>query len=172
MSRLIDADMLTEVLKSNGLKDSLVYMFINQEPTVDAKPVIHGEWIGLEYDGYADGNPVYDLWECSHCNCEWDGEEDTLPSYCPDCGAEMEVFNLVRENYHKVNEDYIQEQIKAATDYLDCHYCKHKSDDGLIWIKCLSCMRNYGIYTQKDNEDMADEYGWPKLDLFEIIENE
>ena len=41
MSRLIDADILTEVLKSNGLKDSLVYMFIDQEPTVDAKP----KWI-------------------------------------------------------------------------------------------------------------------------------
>ena len=31
---------------------------------------------------------------------------------------DLELFNLVRENYHKVNEDYIQEQIKAATDYL------------------------------------------------------
>lgn len=53
----------------------------------EERPV--GMWIGLEYDGYADGNPVYDLWQCSNCNYEWDGEEDTLPNYCPDCGAEM-----------------------------------------------------------------------------------
>ena len=32
----------------------------------------------------------------------------------------LELFNLVRENYHKVNEDYIQEQIRIATDYLVC----------------------------------------------------
>lgn len=86
----------------------------------------------------------------------------------------LELFNLVRENYHKVNEDYIQEQIRIATDYLDCNYCKHKSHDDYTWIKCLSCMRNYGVYTKEDNEDMGNsgEYGWPKFDWFEVIENE
>lgn len=86
----------------------------------------------------------------------------------------LELFNLVRENYHKVNEDYIQEQIRIATDYLDCNYCKHKSHDDHIRIKCLSCMRNYGIYTKEDNEDMGNsgECGWPKFDWFEVIENE
>ena len=49
----------------------------------------HGRWIGLEYDGYADGYPVYDVWECSECGEEWNGEE--TPNYCPNCGARMEV---------------------------------------------------------------------------------
>lgn len=49
-----------------------------------------GEWIGIEYDGYADGYPVYDVWECSKCGEEHNGEEDTLPNYCPNCGARME----------------------------------------------------------------------------------
>lgn len=48
-----------------------------------------GEWIGIEYDGYADGCPVYDVWECSECGEEHNGEEDTLPNYCPNCGARM-----------------------------------------------------------------------------------
>ncbi len=48
-----------------------------------------GEWIGIEYDGYADGYPVYDVWECSECGEEHNGEEDTLPNYCPNCGADM-----------------------------------------------------------------------------------
>ena len=26
-----------------------------------------GKWIGIGYDGYADGNPVYDEWDCSNC---------------------------------------------------------------------------------------------------------
>ncbi len=48
-----------------------------------------GKWVGIEYDAYADGNPVYDVWECSCCGEEHYGEEDTLTPYCPNCGAEM-----------------------------------------------------------------------------------
>lgn len=46
-------------------------------------------WIGIEYNGYADGEPVYDLWECSACGEEHKGECDTLTDYCPNCGAKM-----------------------------------------------------------------------------------
>lgn len=51
----------------------------------------HGRWEGLEYDGFADGCPVYDLWECSECGEEKSGEDvpDTHP-YCPNCGAKMD----------------------------------------------------------------------------------
>lgn len=48
-----------------------------------------GVWIGIEYDGYADGFPVYDLWECSSCGYEWCGDEP--PCFCPDCGAKMKT---------------------------------------------------------------------------------
>ena len=49
------------------------------------------QWQG-EYDGYADGNPVYDVWSCSACgHCIDDGTDDPelLPKYCPNCGARM-----------------------------------------------------------------------------------
>ena len=59
-------------------------------PTVDAVPVVHGRWIPIEYDGFADGNPVWDLWECSECQEEHRGDEDTLTPYCPNCGAKMD----------------------------------------------------------------------------------
>lgn len=49
-----------------------------------------GEWIGIQYDGYADGCPVYDLWECSCCRDEYESEGDPPPyNYCPNCGAKM-----------------------------------------------------------------------------------
>lgn len=54
----------------------------------------HGRWIPLEYDGYADGNPVWDLWECSECQEEHSGDEDTLTPYCPNCGAKMDGGNV------------------------------------------------------------------------------
>jgi hypothetical protein len=37
-----------------------------------------GEWLPYGYDGYADGNPVIDVWECSECGYEHYGEIDTL----------------------------------------------------------------------------------------------
>ena len=83
MSRLIDADMLTEVLKSNGLKDSLVYMFINQEPTVDAEPVVHAHW-----------EKVYDRnYKCSVCGAWYEADEEEILDfdYCPHCGAKMDL---------------------------------------------------------------------------------
>lgn len=51
----------------------------------------HGSWIGTQYDGYADGYPVYDTWECSCCHEEYESEGDP-PSfdYCPGCGAKMD----------------------------------------------------------------------------------
>ena len=63
---------------------------IGKQHTVDAVEVVHGRWIPLEYDGYADGNPVWDLWECSECQEEHSGDEDTLTHYCPNCGAKMD----------------------------------------------------------------------------------
>lgn len=54
---------------------------------IDADAKVH--WIGVEYDGYADGYPVYDLWKCSACGYEIEGDFDDLTLYCPHCGAYM-----------------------------------------------------------------------------------
>ena len=59
-------------------------------PTIEPE-VRRGRWIPREYNGYADGAPVWDMWECSECGHEHNGEEDTLTAFCPDCGARMDV---------------------------------------------------------------------------------
>lgn len=74
---------------ANGLR--IACKAIGEIKEVDTEPVRHGRWIPIEYDGYADGEPVYDKWECSNCGHEHTGEEDTLTSYCPDCGFEMKT---------------------------------------------------------------------------------
>lgn len=48
-----------------------------------------GRWMPIGYDGYADGCPVIDEWECSECGWEHTGDEDTLICYCPNCGYHM-----------------------------------------------------------------------------------
>ncbi len=51
----------------------------------------HGYWIGIEADGYADGVPVYHLWECSECGYEEYGEDVPQENpFCRSCGAKMD----------------------------------------------------------------------------------
>lgn len=64
---------------------------VSKFPAADVAPVVHGRWGGLEYDGYADGCPVYDLWECSECGEEVRGEDvPTTHLWCHGCGARMD----------------------------------------------------------------------------------
>ncbi len=60
-------------------------------PEVDAVPVRHGKFMGTEYDGYADGNPVYYEWKCSECGCIFEEDEPMYRyRFCPYCGARMD----------------------------------------------------------------------------------
>lgn len=62
---------------------------LKEQPSVTPhKKLAH--WIGEEYDGYADGAPVYTSWVCSECGATFMCEDmDFL--YCPRCGSVMEV---------------------------------------------------------------------------------
>ena len=59
-------------------------------PAADVVERKTGKWCA-DYDGYADGEPVYDMWWCSACG-EYFDEWDDRPTwkYCPNCGAKME----------------------------------------------------------------------------------
>lgn len=88
--RLIDVEdvALLKTVSDGGLSAKALWRRICKQPTVDAVPVRHGEFIGTEYDGYADGYPVYYEWKCSECGCIFEDDEPTY-NYCPNCGADM-----------------------------------------------------------------------------------
>lgn len=94
--RLIDADALKDTL---GISDRDIEFaeMLDEQPTVDAEPVIHGHWNGIEMDsrGYTD------IFECSECKCyvrtpfmmkvmEYD--------FCPSCGAKMDAKEEEKKN--------------------------------------------------------------------------
>lgn len=108
--RLVDADAvlkgIEDLKKSPWFKDGengpyhaeylarkeaveIVCACIKGEKSVDAEPVRHGTLLGMEYDGYADGVPIYDVWCCSVCGCEFEGE-DVDYNYCPSCGTKLD----------------------------------------------------------------------------------
>ena len=92
--RYIDADSIQYASGSIGgvgIANITFKKNIDAVPSADVVQVIHAHWVGTEYDGYADGNPVYFTYECSHCGDEidTDGNEPNF-NYCPYCGAKMD----------------------------------------------------------------------------------
>lgn len=67
--------------------------------------VWRGEWMGSA-DGYADGELVYDTWECSHCGYVIDEEDDPdmLPQFCTKCYAAMtdKAVDMVMERLEEM----------------------------------------------------------------------
>ena len=89
--RLIDADGLSKSIYDNvsaPYEDAVAakedcLRAIEEAPTVDAVPVVHGEWL-LRHEGCGH------YWECSSCHknpCIY-VTKDTR--YCPNCGAMMD----------------------------------------------------------------------------------
>lgn len=69
---------------------------------------MRGEWMGSA-DGYADGELVYDIWECSHCGYVIDEEDDPdmLPQFCPKCCSIMtdEALEMVMERLEAMRDE-------------------------------------------------------------------
>ena len=94
ISRQAVLDGLASIAKVKARSDAQkslmgrVIFFVEQLPSVTPKEKT-GYWKPIEYDGYADGYPVWDVWECSKCGLEHNGDKESLTAFCPDCGAKM-----------------------------------------------------------------------------------
>ena len=82
--RLIYANELKAELLRLSFSPAIVMSAIERTPTVDAVPVVHGEWIHHYRDS---GEPIDDKWYCSECHM-CNAHRRTW--YCPDCGAKMD----------------------------------------------------------------------------------
>lgn len=96
MVRMIDADALKADIEqfNRPLCDDYhmkayvldqIITDIDNQPTVDAVPVVHGKWLPIiEVNEY--GEPYQSGVYCSEC-----GETSIYePNYCPNCGARMD----------------------------------------------------------------------------------
>ena len=99
MARLIDGDALEKAIYEWMPKDQetwmdskippienlviSIMMTIQEQPTVDAQPVRHGQW---EYATVVDEG----FWRCSNCGTPSEAiGAKKLYKYCPFCGAKM-----------------------------------------------------------------------------------
>ena len=114
--RLIDADALEDML---GIEDEDIYCkeIIREAPTVEAKPVVHGEWVDTHehkwkldengeidecswFEGYHNGVTCEICGEriCVHCRPNWKESTCYETSYkCSVCGShEKEKSNFCK----------------------------------------------------------------------------
>lgn len=90
--RLIDADAVYE-LHSNYPAFARSYAdltdlrdILEDAPTIDAVPVVHGRWIHTDMAAWWFGKD-----ECSECQYHDDERNDlSRLKYCPNCGAKMD----------------------------------------------------------------------------------
>ena len=95
--RLIDADELKNreiIVDYDDVEDTFddgmlfVADLIDKSPTIDAVPVVHGEWIEQDNPGQFD---FRDTWvRCSNCNYLTTTVWSHSHKYCPHCGAKMD----------------------------------------------------------------------------------
>lgn len=88
MSDLIQkSELIEEVQKyfvNNSIHKNDLAEVIAKLPTVEAKPVVHGEWIPVKHS--RGGH------ECSVCNSyapSYQSGREYISKYCPYCGADM-----------------------------------------------------------------------------------
>lgn len=79
MARLIDADNLK--IPSDAPYKASVKRVVAQQPTVEAAPVVHGEWVAQD-EGLT-------KFMCSVCKGKNHGGHE---KFCPECGADMQKF--------------------------------------------------------------------------------
>ena len=79
--RPIDADKFEEFIRKN-CSDSLVDLWcelVRRQPTIEAVPVVHGEWI-------KEMGAFFPRYICSACREKYSAE---WYRHCPSCGAKM-----------------------------------------------------------------------------------
>ena len=87
MSDLISRKALIDVIeKEKSDNDAYCRMcidsmkeIIEEQPTVEAVPVVHGEW-------KTDCGVLFPVYRCSECNC---ATALGKTKFCPNCGADM-----------------------------------------------------------------------------------
>ena len=89
--RLIDADKLKAHYAWWGNEEKEMFdSIVDVQPTVDAVPVVHGEWRDKMLDNFRKYEVV-----CSVCGARYIGNYDAYDepwdfNYCPNCGAKMD----------------------------------------------------------------------------------
>ena len=89
MSEYIEREALRDALYEADAITMKGVAIINQFPTADVAPVVHGEWVEAKLNGmslYPFGQKM-----CSICGQIMPSRWETMPPFCYGCGAKMDA---------------------------------------------------------------------------------
>ena len=82
-----------ERIKQIGYEGSPLVLSIRQSirdvPSADVAPVVHGHWERQIRNDL--GSKLNDIIICSNCSIAFSSENQVRRSYCPNCGAKMDI---------------------------------------------------------------------------------
>lgn len=100
---------------------------LRDEPIVDVKEVVRGEWINAY--PILEPHPMFAYGICSECGAE----TGTISNYCHNCGAKMDLKSKLTEYEKK------------------CLFCKHNYKPLNCVPKCNCMCENYSDFELVDN---------------------
>lgn len=107
--RLIDANALKEWLGCDGdNKYSSMIMHeiadrIDEQPTIDAVPVVHGAWMDQDY--------TFTRFTCTACGAKNHRE---CTNYCPNCGAKMDAKKALLSEFSAHVASMSDDEVRAS----------------------------------------------------------
>lgn len=78
MSEGFESDHLWELSRNCFINDAIKH--IQEQPTIEAEPVVHGRWI----------HDINNLYGCSECMERENMSHKRLKPYCSNCGSKMD----------------------------------------------------------------------------------
>lgn len=82
---LFEEKMFNDKLMNPVIKLLNVVEIIEEQPTIEVAPVVHGKWVKYSFSCV-----------CTQCETEFDDDirrimgEGKMPNFCPECGAKMD----------------------------------------------------------------------------------
>ncbi len=83
----IEALKIDNGIEISGGADRMIEFLRGLEMAIDALEALESMNPIPIVSGYADGNPVYDFWECPCCGADFEINEKY--NFCPECGQHM-----------------------------------------------------------------------------------
>lgn len=76
-------------MANKDVREQFEFLYNSLEKIVKWEEKETPKYVDYEYDGYADGCPVYDIAHCPECGRYFDLDCEEKCNYCPDCGQRL-----------------------------------------------------------------------------------
>ena len=89
-------------MENKDVREQFEFLYNSLEKIVKWEEKETPKYVHYEYDGYADGCPVYDIAYCPSCGRYFEVDYEEHYDYCPSCGQRL---NWTMEPFEEDDEE-------------------------------------------------------------------